>query len=123
MPKPTIKTTRKLTPDSTVFKAYRRDPSPRRNAGGNSQRWFEVLKPLLKSPGQWFVIAETSDEAYIPSLRTRATPLKKRMLIIPRPDDVWDFCFRTEYEPQDEGDPIAIGRLYAMYVGAKEEEE
>jgi len=113
----------KHSTDQTEFRPYARDPSPRRNAGGRSHRWFDILKPLVKRPGVWFVIAETTDESAIPSLRTRITPLKKRLLTIPRPDDEWDFTFRSEKEYDEDGmSTITYGRLYGMYIGPAQEE-
>lgn len=100
----------------------REDPPPRRNAGGGSQVWYNILKPLTsnKRAGRSYAVREY-EEKELTTGRAAVSALNGRKLIIPKPDDVWYFTFRTHYEYDEAGEKVVrtFGRLYATYSGAE----
>lgn len=67
-----------------------KDPPP---AGrGAKGRWVTILEPLVQAPGRWAKIATytTPEEAW-----DAADNLRRRNVLIPKPDANWEFISRS----------------------------
>ncbi len=74
-------------------------PKPNTPAGV----WVERLEPLLSTPGEWYLVFETTNRNYATSA---VSELRKRKMKIPEPDSEWEFTARHN-------------QVYAKYNGSK----
>jgi hypothetical protein len=76
------------------------EPSPH-SANANRGKWLALLAPLIDHPKRWALIDEAEK---VGTIARRAVNLRRRMVVIPRPDDRWEFTTRGT-------------KLYARYMG------